>query len=183
MFVEKAKKTKASGRHKSAAKPARKLERERALSVLMKFRLIINSAKRQFKWIENQCGINGAQLWVLWEIQQAQGLRVNELATAMAMHQSTVSNLIDKLSRATLITRERATGDQRVVTLHLTESGKALLKRAPKPARGILPEALFSLSGNALATLDKLLEQVLHEMGSTDMASMKKPLAELLAGK
>lgn len=160
-----------------------KADQQLILAVLMKFRLIVNSAKRHFKWVEQQCGINGAQLWVLWEINQAPGLRVNELAMAMAMHQSTASNLIDKLAQSKLITRKRASSDQRVVTLFLTEAGKAILKRAPRPARGRLPEALYRLPRNALSLLDGLLERVLHEMGPAEKESMKKPLAELLAIK
>ena len=160
-----------------------KADQQLALAVLMKFRLVVNSAKRHFKWVEKQCGINGAQLWVLWEIDQAPGLRVSELSTAMATHQSTASNLIDKLVRSKLIARKRASSDQRVVTLFLTGAGRALLRRAPWPARGRLPEALYRLPGDALSSLDKLLERVLHEMGPAEKDSMKKPLGELLTSK
>jgi len=169
--------------NRARKKSSRKADQQLALAVLMKFRLIVNSAKRHFKWVEKQCGINGAQLWVLWEIDQAPGLRVSELAAAMAMHQSTASNLIEKLTQSKLITRKRASGDRRVVTLFLTEAGKALLRRAPRPARGRLPEALYRVPRNALSLLDELLERVLHEMRPTEKRSMKKPLAELLAVK
>lgn len=176
-------KTKKSTSGRNKVKASRKGDRRLALTVLMKFRLIVNSAKRHFRWVEKQCGINGAQLWALWEINQAPGLRVSELATAMAMHQSTVSNLIDKLARSMLITRRRASADQRVVTLLLTESGRRLLRRAPKPARGRLPEALFGLSNAAIAALDELLELVLDKMGPAELESMKQPLAELLTSE
>ena len=168
---------------RAGRKTPRKADRQLALAVLMKFRRIVNSAKRHFKWVEKQCGINGAQLWVLWEINQAPGLRVSELSAAMAMHQSTASNLIEKLVRSKLISRKRASGDRRVVTLFLTGKGGVLLRRAPRPARGRLPEALYRLPGSALSALDKLLGRVLHEMGPTEESSMKKPLGELLANK
>ncbi len=153
-----------------------------ALALLMKFRLIINATKRHYKWVEEQCGINGAQLWVLWEVDHAPGLRVSELAAVMAMHQSTISNLIEKLARAKLLRRSRAGDDQRVVTLYLTAAGRALLKRAPQPSRGRLHEALFNLPQHSLAALDSLLGRVLHEMNPDDRSPMHKPLAELLAG-
>lgn len=152
----------------------------RVLEVLMAFRIIVNSVKRHFKWVETQCGINGAQLWALWEIQETPGLRVTQLAAAMAMHQSSASNLVDKLVKAKLIERERMPGDQRVVTLGLTALGRKLLKRAPKPARGMLPEALHHLSAHELTLLDKLLQQVLQEMKLSDRESMKEPLGNLL---
>jgi DNA-binding MarR family transcriptional regulator len=153
------------------------------LQALMKFRQIINASKRHFRWVETQCGINGAQLWALWEIDRAPGLRVSELAVAMAMHQSTTSNLIEKLARAALLERRRGSGDFRVVTLHLTAAGRALLKRAPKPARGRLQEALFRLPLPALRTLDRLLGSLLDEMGGAEPASMKQPLGEMLGSK
>src|SRR5690349_17372989 len=113
---------------------------KKVLSVVMKFRLIVNSTKRHFKWVESQCGINGAQLWVLWELGQEPELTVTELAAAMAIHQSTASNLIDRLGRQNLIARKRVSDDRRVVTISLTNAGKRLLGRAPKPARGMLAE-------------------------------------------
>lgn len=166
-----------------ARRPPESSHQHRAIAALMKFRLIINLTKRHFKWVEHQCGINGAQLWVLWEVDRRPALRVNELAQAMAMHQSTVSNLIERLAQAKLIERSRAPDDQRVVTLELTESGRQMLKRAPKPARGVLPEALHLLGENELASLDQLLGRVLHHMPPSDTASMKKHLVEVLTPK
>ena len=167
---------------KSKMRSARAHQKQ-VLAVVMKFRLIVNSTKRHFKWVETQCGINGAQLWVLWELGQEPGLSVTELAAAMAIHQSTASNLIDRLVRQKLIARKRVSDDQRVVTISLTNAGKRLLGRAPKPARGMLPEALHQLREAELTSLDKLFERVLDQMHATDKRSMKQPLADLLTHK
>ena len=153
------------------------------LQVLMKFRLIINSTKRHFKWVEQQCGINGAQLWALWELQRVQGLRVNELAAAMAMHQSTISILLNKLVRAKLIERKRLQEDRRVVRLFITGAGRKLLRQAPKPARGMLPEALHNMPAPALGSLDALLGRVIREMRPGEVLSMNQPLADILKFK
>jgi len=146
----------------------------------MKFRLIINSAKHHFKWVEKQCGLSGAYLWALWEIRQFPGLRVTELSAAMAFHQSTVSNMVDRLAREKLIERKRSGKDQRVVTLFLTDAGKKLLRRAPKPARGILAETMHRLPQGFLVSFDRMLKRVLEEMRPSDRKSMKEPLADLL---
>jgi DNA-binding MarR family transcriptional regulator len=146
----------------------------------MKFRLIINSTKRHFKWVEEQCGINGAQLWAIWEIHRAGRLTVNDLAAAMAMHQSTISILVNKLVRAKLVARARSKKDQRVVELTITAAGKKLLQRAPKPARGVLPEAVHRLPSATQASLNRLLGLLLREMSATDDGSMGRPLAEIL---
>lgn len=172
--------TPVGGRSRRAAQTAR---RELALAALMKFRLVINSTKRHFRWLESRAGVNGAQLWALWEIRQRPGLRVSGLAGAMAVHQSTASNLIERLERAGFIERDRSRDDQRVVRLRLTTAGKALIERVPGPARGMLPEALQNLPLPALRTLDESLGLLLAEMRLHDSGVMHTPLAELLSAR
>ncbi len=151
------------------------------LDTLAKFRLVINSTKRHYKWIEQQTGVNGALVWALWELHQSPGLKVSEIADSMAIHQSTASNLLDKLQEKGLVKRDRSTDDQRVVRLFLTRSGKALIARVPQPARGLLQEALFKLPPESLQTLNHLLEQLLHEMNPVGLRSPRKLLAESLS--
>ncbi len=136
------------------------------LSVLQRFRVLIRTAQRHSQWIERQSGITGAQLWALQELLEKPGLRVGELAKLMALHQSTASNMIDKLESASLVRKERTTVDQRVVRLYLTDAGTELLDQAPSPARGVLPEALRMMPVDDLhrlqADLDSLLQQIRH---------------------
>lgn len=151
-----------------------------ALEALVKFRLVINSTKRHFKWIESQTGISGALVWAMWELHHAPGLRVSDLAEAMVIHQSTASNLLDRLQEKGFIERDRSSDDQRVVRLFLTPSGEALIRRVPQPARGLLQEALFKLPAPSLLTLNRLLEQLLQEMNPANLKSLKKPLADTM---
>ena len=87
------------------------------LSVLQRFRILIRTAQRHSQWIERQSGVTGAQLWALQELREAPGLRVGELANRMALHQSTTSNMVDRLETSGLIRKERTSADQRVVRL------------------------------------------------------------------
>lgn len=154
--------------------------KEAPISVLMKFRLIVNTAKQHYRWIEQECGVNGAQLWALWEISRARGMRVSELSAALAMHQSSASNLLDKLVKNGLVTRTRSPDDQRVVTLELTKKGAQVLKRAPRPARGLLPEALHRLPASALAKLDHSLLLLLKCMKTKVRRGRAAPLGMTL---
>jgi MarR family transcriptional regulator, organic hydroperoxide resistance regulator len=177
--------TKTPSARRSAGQPAAKSAKTakftpRALTALMKFRLVINTTKHHFSWVERQCGVSGAQLWALWEVQQAPGLRVSALAARMAMHQTTVSNLVDKLTRAKLMKRERSARDQRVVSLTLTDAGQRVVKRAPIPARGMLADALHRMPERQLAVLDTLLKSLLDRMRPADRDAMKQPLSEML---
>ena len=146
------------------------------ISVLMRFRILIRTAQRHSQWIERQSGVTGAQLWALQELSEAPGLRVGELAKRMALHQSTASNMIDKLESASLVRRERGSTDQRVVRLYATPDGLALLARAPSPARGVLLEALRVMSGEDLGDLQNELDLLLRQISNMDEGFGMQPL-------
>lgn len=146
------------------------------LSVLQRFRVLIRTAQRHSQWIERQSGVTGAQLWALQELKEVSGLRVGELAGRMALHQSTASNMVDKLESAKLIRKERTSVDQRVVRLYLTEAGMELLKRSPSPARGVLPEALRLLDEEALTRLQRELDVLLRQIKDLDEGFGMQPL-------
>ena len=158
----------------SAAQAGR---RQAALRVLMQFRQAANSAKQHFRWVGDQCGISGVHVWALWELSEAPGGRVSELAAALAIHQSTASNLLDRLTREGLVRRAKGRGDQRVARLYVTASGAALLRRAPSPVRAMLLEALCSMPGSSLERLGALLGELLRHM-KVDSSASRKPLTD-----
>jgi DNA-binding MarR family transcriptional regulator len=146
------------------------------LSVLQRFRVLIRTAQRHSQWIERQSGVTGAQLWALQELLEEPGLRVGELAKRMALHQSTASNMIDKLESSGLVSKVRTSADQRVVRLSLTEAGRDLLARAPSPARGVLPEALRLLDDESLQRLQRELDGLLRQIKDLDEGFGMQPL-------
>jgi DNA-binding MarR family transcriptional regulator len=135
-----------------------------AMEVLGKFREVFRAAKLHFAAVHKVLGISGAQLWALWELHEQPGLRVSELTAKMSLQQSTVSNLVERLSSAGFVRRGQDSTDQRVVRLHLTAAGKKIVARAPKPARGVLPDALEKLDTLALKKLNTNLETLLKAM-------------------
>jgi DNA-binding MarR family transcriptional regulator len=151
-------------------------EQAQRLAVLQKLRIIVRSAQRHSTWIEKQCGVNGAQLWIMQELETTPGLKVGELAARLAIHQTTASNLLDELQKKALVVKARDERDQRVVRLTLSAGGADLLRRAPKPAQGLLPGALLRMEGAALQTLDDGLQQLLASIGDLDEAHALLPL-------
>ncbi|WP_223247245.1 MarR family winged helix-turn-helix transcriptional regulator [Sulfuriferula sp. AH1] len=144
-----------------------------AQSTLRKFRTIFSAVRQHTQWVEAQCGISGAQLWVLYELAAQPGMRVSELANALAIKRSTASNLLDKIAQRGLIRRERGSPDQRAVHLYLTDAGVAVMTKAPQPAQGILIDSLSRLSPDELAALDQDLSKLMDLMGLTDSAGME----------
>lgn len=150
-----------------------------ACEALKQFRLIFGSVRSHFRAVERACGVSGAQVWVMAVLAEQPGLKAGELAEALSIHQSTASNLINKLEKAGLVRRERSKADQRVVRLHLSAAGEAALARAPKPLTGILPHALEQLPVATLRRLIGDLRKVLSRVGEVDETAASKPLSEL----
>ena len=147
------------------------------LDVLKKLRVVIRAAQRHSAWVEKQCGISGAQLWVMQEVHDAPGARVGEIAGRLAIHQTTMSNLLNGLVRHGYIVKSRDENDQRVVKLMLSEEGRRLLEQAPKPARGLLPEALLQMDREALIELNRGLCHLTDSIDSMDEEYSMQPLS------
>ncbi len=154
--------------------------REKSLEALKKFRQIFSSAQHHFRRVEDQCGLSGAQLWVLREVAEHPGQRVSDLARAMSVHLSTASNLLDKLTKRKLIRRERNDPDQRIVRLFLTEEGARIVASAPGPARGVLPDALNRLPDESLDSLNRSLALLLDAIEGENKEAAMKPLSDLI---
>jgi DNA-binding MarR family transcriptional regulator len=175
----------ASGKLLKVRNRARKkgglVDRDRQLesAVLQQFRLIFRSAKKHFHWVQERAGVSGAQLWLLAEIDRKPGVRVTDVAKSMAVHQSTASNLIERLERNGLLLRQRSNQDQRAVHLILTEAGREAVARAPRPLYGVLPDALNCLPQADLVQLRNLLEKLAGKMKVRDRAGKRIPLAEM----
>ncbi len=163
------------GRHELGKRNKNQL----SLQVLKKFRIIYGSIRQQFRDVEQTCGITGSQLWILQEVARTPDIGVSSLAERLSIHQSTCSQLVEKLVARKLINKERSKEDQRRVGLCLTEEASKILKNAPGPAEGILPEALQALPESALLALDKSLIEVISQLRSKDDKLADKPLADL----
>ncbi len=146
------------------------------MNVLKNLRIVFRAAQRHSLWIEKQCGVNGAQLWMMQELLDQPGMRVGELASKLAIHQTTASNLIDVLRKRGYIVKERDETDQRVVKLKLSEEGRAVLREAPSPARGLLQEAILHLDEATLTQLDAGLQGMLSSIDKLDEGFGMLPL-------
>lgn len=133
-------------------------------SVVRSLRRVVQAKQAHSRWVEQQCGVSAAQLWAIWLLQQTPGLRVSDLSQLMSIHQSTASNMLDKLQSKQLIRREREAADQRVVRLHLTAEGERLLEAAPQPAQGHVTRAMQRLSDEQLAVLAGALDTLVESM-------------------
>lgn len=148
-----------------------------AAEALRRFRLIFNAVKTHFREVEKKAGLAGAQLWALSVVHDAPGMGVGELASAMDVHQSTASNLLKALVAGGLVEVERSATDRRALALHVSIAGLKVLKRAPGPFSGVLPEALTSLDTPTLVRLNRDLDKVIRAL-SVDKRAANIPLGQ-----
>ncbi|WP_348009427.1 MarR family winged helix-turn-helix transcriptional regulator [Roseateles sp.] len=146
--------------------------------VLRRFRLVFNTVKTHFQQVERKAGVGGAQLWALSVIDANPGIGVNRLAALMDVHQTTASNLVKTLVTAAMIAADKNAPDRRTVQLRMLPAGAQVLRKAPGPFAGVLPDALATLDVKTLERMDHdlaLLIAALH----ADESAAGIPLAHM----
>jgi DNA-binding MarR family transcriptional regulator len=138
--------------------------------------VVVRLAGSHSAHLERSTGVPGAQLWALHEIAASDGISVGELAERMRVHQTTVSNLLNRLEGSALLRKGRSPQDQRIVQLHLTVAGRKALRSAPVKARGLLPNVLEGMSSAQLRKVHGGLAVLVECMGGFDASLAGKPL-------
>jgi DNA-binding MarR family transcriptional regulator len=151
---------------------------EAAARVLRRFRLVFNAVKTHFQQVEKQAGVGGAQLWALNVIDTHPDIGVGGLAQAMDIHQTTASNLVKSLIERQMAAAQRNGLDRRAVQLRITSAGARILRKAPGPFAGVLPEALALLDAETLSRMDRDLGALIDLLQADDRAA-RIPLAQL----
>jgi DNA-binding MarR family transcriptional regulator len=149
-----------------------------AARVLRRFRLVFNAVKTHFQQVEKKAGVGGAQLWALSVVAEQPGIGVTGLAQAMDVHQTTASNLVKALMALDMLAAGRDGPDKRAVQLHLMPRGRQVLRTAPGPFAGVLPEALARMDPAVLKRLDQDLG-LLIDMLHADERAAGIPLAQM----
>lgn len=150
-----------------------------AAQALRSFRQVFNAVKTHFQHMEKRSGLGGSQVWALSIIREQPGIGTGALALAMDIHQSTASNLVRSLVERELIEIRKSGTDRRSVQLSLLPGGRALLKKAPAPFSGVLPDALAQLDPATLRNLNRDLDKLLGVLKKVDAKAAQMPLADL----
>jgi DNA-binding MarR family transcriptional regulator len=110
-------------------------------------------------------GVTGAQLFVLRQIGATPGISVDALARRTFARQSTVSEVVARLTAAGFVTRARSAADARRVELALSAAGRRIVRRndAGPTAQERLAAALERLGPRQRRALADSLEAWLVE--------------------
>jgi DNA-binding MarR family transcriptional regulator len=107
-------------------------------------------------------GLTGAQYNVLRILRGAEpdGLACRAIAQRMISHDPDMTRLLDRMEKRGLITRERNTGDRRVVLTRITSQGLAILKSLDQPVHELHNRQFHHMSAARLKTLASLLDEL-----------------------
>ena len=119
---------------------------------------------RSARSVESRTGRTNAQIAVLRVVARLGGASVNDVAARVRVGQSTVSTVLSRLERARLVRKRRSSADAREVCVEITARGKALLRRAPRPATELLLRAVEGLSPAEAARVADALEPVVRRL-------------------
>ena len=120
-----------------------------------------------------QFGISGAQWGVLRSLHRAEGegldhLRLTDLGRRLLVRPPSISGVVDRLERVGLVSRLRATTDQRAKEVVLTRSGRQLVKRVLRKHPAQIRAVLGGLDRGEVRVLHKLMEQVSAHLEKMD---------------
>ncbi len=129
---------------------------------------IIKATHDYSKYTQSRFGVSGPQLRALWELRNAKGRTISELARGMHVHPSTASGVADRLGTKGLVRRFRDTNDHRVVHVQIADAGVSLLETSGPPVRHRLLRALESIPERHLRSLSRALSVLAEAMENED---------------
>lgn len=133
-----------------------KLDKQLCFSLYVLHREIM----QQYRPILDDIGLTYPQYITLMALWENDGLTVNQLGDQLQLDNGTLTPLLKRLEAKNLLTRTRRKSDERVVEIHLSDSGRELKQKAACVPNQILTALSLNLEDmHALKTLsDKVFK-------------------------
>jgi len=101
--------------------------------VLVALRRVIRATDLHSKHLAKTTGLTAPQILLLQTIRDKGEVTISELANKVSLSQATVTSILDRLEKRSLVYRERSKEDKRKVHAYLTDEAMEVLKEAPIP--------------------------------------------------
>lgn len=133
-------------------------------AALLALRKILDAAELENRKMAAATGLTSSQALVLRQIGAHEMITPSTIASALGFGQATITNIVDRLVAAQLVTRTRGLADKRQVMLQVTELGREKLRASPFPLQMRFSQGFTGLASweqamilAALERLDSLL--------------------------
>lgn len=121
---------------------------------------LYTESRRITKELARRADLTGPQLTVVKLLETVGDLSLSELSEKIRAQNSTVTGIIDRMERESLVTRERSKEDRRVVHIKLTPKGRELAREIPVEPMEIFKGALESLSAQEMRDLMRIMTKL-----------------------
>lgn len=102
-------------------------------AALLALRKILDAAELENRKMAAATGLTSSQALVLRQIGGHETITPSAVASALGFGQATITNIVDRLVAAQLVTRTRGLADKRQFLLQATELGREKLRASPFP--------------------------------------------------
>jgi len=129
-------------------------------AALLALRKILDAAELENRKMAAATGLTSSQALVLRQIGGHETITPSAVASALGFGQATITNIVDRLVAAQLVTRTRGLTDKRQVMLQVTELGREKLKASPFPLQMRFSQGYAGLASWEQAMILAALERL-----------------------
>jgi MarR family 2-MHQ and catechol resistance regulon transcriptional repressor len=133
---------------------------KRALDAYIKLRRAVNAVSLREGEVMRAAGLTESQFGALEALHHLGPLCQHELAGKVLKSAGNMTTVVDNLERRGLVERRREGDDRRVVTVHLTDSGRDLVREVFPPVVEVLVDAFSALSARQQEQLAALCRRL-----------------------
>lgn len=140
-----------------------------ANATLRALRQILRASDLGGRRIASATGMTPSQLLVLQEVERRGETTPTIVASALQFGQATVTNIVDRLTAAGYLTRQRGEHDRRMMLLRATDEGRAMLDRAPDMLQSRFRDRFATLPAWEQAMILAALERLAELLDAADI--------------
>ena len=126
--------------------------------IIWYLRRFVQADELYSKKLQKECDISQGQLSCLLALYRYGPAPLSKLAERILVKPGTVTGIIDRLEAKGLAARKRNFIDRRVITIELTDRGRAFAEKAPTPVQRSIIEGLSRLSEEKLDAIVQVFQ-------------------------
>jgi DNA-binding MarR family transcriptional regulator len=136
------------------------MDNDLSTRALRALRRILRAADLAGRRLAAATGLTPSQLLVLQEIERRGETTPSAIAAALQFGQATITNIVDRLERSGLVSRQRSEKDRRQIFLRATPAGREAIEAAPDMLQQQFRERFPALEGWEQAMILAALERL-----------------------
>ena len=142
---------------------------DRTDASLIALRRILRATELYGRALAQAAGLTAVQFRVLQVVAETGVCTSTEISRRMGVSQATVTSLVDKLVRQSVVTRAKSETDRRQTLIRLTERGAATIQTAPDALQQRYVRRFEALADWEQAQLISSLERVAAMLDAEDL--------------